>query len=315
MQLQTTVFLALLALSSAHSFSEGVTERMAEFKAMKTTPFSGITPGQNHFQVQRPEGLRDYYVWVPNSYLKDPTEPADVIFAYHGLGDTCTDFGPATGFIDLTEANRFLFVYPCGSAGTLGNAWNAGTCCLAPTTVDDVEFTRDMVAALKANFTVNPNRIFVSGFSNGAMMAEVLACQANDILSGAAGVSGCVEMEPGNDVGERFCSTYYAANNRQIPVLHVHGDLDFVVPWTGDTLLGFPPTPTDFADWASRNNCTGTPVQTLNNGPYTNQVYQTCGSDATTELVRHSGGGHEWPVDQYFNTPEYILQFFKNIKN
>ena len=65
---------------------------------------------------------------------------------------------------------------PCGTEGWIGTGWNAGTCCLQPTTVDDVAFTRAIVSALveqQQRLNLDPTRIWVAGFSNGAMMAEV----------------------------------------------------------------------------------------------------------------------------------------------
>jgi poly(3-hydroxybutyrate) depolymerase len=52
----------------------------------------------------------------------------------------------------------------------IGNAWNAGKCCLQPTDIDDVAFSRAMVDAIrKAGIRVNTTKVWVSGFSNGAM--------------------------------------------------------------------------------------------------------------------------------------------------
>jgi len=44
-----------------------------------------------------------------------------------------------------------------------------------------------------------------------------------------------------------------------------------------------------------------------------NQVYPMCNSGTSVELVKHIGGVHEWPIDQYFNTTDYILKFFARL--
>jgi poly(3-hydroxybutyrate) depolymerase len=33
------------------------------------------------------------------------------------------------------------------------------------------------------NFRVNQSRVYVAGFSNGAMMAEILGCEAADVFA------------------------------------------------------------------------------------------------------------------------------------
>jgi polyhydroxybutyrate depolymerase len=287
---------------------------MAAFRSKMIMQRDGVNlgPGEYQMTMQRPEGTRTYWVYVPQNATQSNIP---LLFAFHGLGDDCYDFGHNTGFIPLADQYGFILVYPCGTNQILvGPAWNAGTCCLDPSTVDDVEFTRLMIANVTATFPqIDTSNVFVSGFSNGAFMAEILACEIPDLIHAAAGVSGCVELLPGNAGGLAVCDSDYAAKNKPVSVLHIHGDFDFVVPWTGDALLGFPPTPTDFAAWAARNKCSGQPVQTFSNGPYTNQIYQTCNANTLIELVKHEGGGHEWPVDQYFNTPNYIWSWFSKL--
>jgi len=194
--------------------------------------------------------------------------------------------------------------------GLLGNAWNAGTCCLRPfTSIDDVEFTRLIVSDMIANFRINTSRIFVSGFSNGAMMAEILSCECSDIFAASASVSGTVELLPGNKAGEAKCDSDYQQFDGRTSTLNIHGTLDPLVPWPGDPFLGFPPVLVDFADWATRNGCQGDPVSTWSKGPFSNQIFQNCSLGTTVELVKNIGGGHEWPMTKDFDTTDYVWQF------
>jgi poly(3-hydroxybutyrate) depolymerase len=270
-------------------------------------------PGEHSFEIDRPEGTRSYYVWVPNSYANS-SDNFPVHLSFHGLGDSCYNFGHATGLISFAESHNFLFVYPCGSDGLIGTAWNAGTCCLFPSEVDDVGFARAIVQKMQGDFRVDTTRVFASGFSNGAMMAEILGCEAPDLVRATASVSGVVELLPGNAGGLRTCSTDYAKFNKPISTVNIHGTFDFVVPWTGDELLGFPPVPDDFAAWAKNNHCKGNPVTTFTNGSFTNQQYQKCDAGSIIEVVINNGGGHSWPRSRDFDTTAYIVKFFENAK-
>jgi len=269
-----------------------------------------IVPGENKFTVKRPEGTRTFYAWVPKAYNISSPSPVPLHLSFHGLGDTCTNFGHGTGLIDFAESKNFLFVYPCGSEGLLGTAWNAGTCCLQPTTIDDVGFAKDIVTYMKTNFQVLDGHVYSSGFSNGAMMSERLACEAPDVFKSIASVSGVVELEPGNQQGLELCSKEVKNFSVRASAINIHGNLDFTVPWDGDVFLGFPDIPTNFAYWANRTECTGSWVQTYNKGVYTNQVYQTCSDKAQIELMKVDGGGHHWPRDKNFDASAYIVDFF-----
>ena len=267
------------------------------------------TPGQHSYTLSRPEGTRTYYVWIPKSY--NGTIPYPVHYSWHGLGDSCENYGPAVGFQQLSETYNFLYIYPCATNGLIGTAWNAGTCCLQPTTVDDVGFARAILDQMKTDFNVDGDKIWSSGFSNGAMMSEILACNASDIFTAVASVSGIVELEPGNAAGLELCNTNFANQGKNVDVLQIHGDADSVVPWDGDSLLGFPDVPTDMADWALRNGCSKTTKQTLNVDTFTNSVWEDCKNNVNVELVKNSGGSHEWPSSKNFDTSTYICEFFK----
>ena len=52
--------------------------------------------------------------------------------------------------------------------------------------VDDETYFRELIKHLKANWKVNPNRIFVTGFSNGVYMTKRLACRLSDLIAGGA---------------------------------------------------------------------------------------------------------------------------------
>merc|ERR1712157_693818 len=133
----------------------------------------------------------------------------------------------------------------------MGNAWNSGTCCgfKQDSPTDDFAFTRTVLEQVQEKLCVDPNKIWASGFSNGAMMAEVLACKMNDVFSAAASVSGVVELQPGNGGGLTACDNAVKNRTKRTSVLNVHGDLDPMVPWQSDPIAGFPSIPDDFKRW------------------------------------------------------------------
>lgn len=263
--------------------------------------------GENQYTITRPEGDRQFYVYVPKKY--DGSASFPLLFAWHGLGDTAESFGNDVGFKNYSESVGFIYVYPQGYAGPLGNAHNAGTCC--ESTTDDITFTRLMLDFVHNSLALNINAqsVWTAGFSNGAMMSERLACEMPDVFSAAVSVSGVVAEEPGNAAGLASCdSLFVKAGKKLVNMLLVHGDNDWVVPWTGDALLGFPPIPDNYAAWIKRFACLGQPESTLNKGTFTNQVYPDC-NGVRLEVVKNAGGGHQWPCTSDFCTTDYIMQF------
>ena len=261
-----------------------------------------------------PDGPREYLVYVPPTY--NFSQPAGVQFAFHGLGDNCYNFIDATGFKPYADRTGYILIAPCGTEGLLGNAWNSGECCgfMNEQNPNDFLFARNMVQNISNAMCVDTTKVVTTGFSNGAFMSEVLGCESPDLFRGIAAVSGVVELRPGNEAAIARCNNNITMSPRRPEVLLVHGDLDFVVPWTGDALLGFPPVPQDAEGWYFRNGCGTTPTQTLNKTYYTNQVWNGCrgwGSDASNsvELVRHHDGGHEWPDDDEMDVTDYIFNW------
>jgi len=267
-------------------------------------------PGQQTVvTLSRPEGDRYYIVYIPTTYQANTATGLQLLF--HGLNDNCYNFINATGFIPFAEAEGYIVVAPCATIGLLGIAWNSGTCCgfIDDQTPNDLEFARKVVESVSSKLCIDKNKVITSGFSNGAMMTQVLGCESPDIFRGLASVSGIVELRPGNGQGIARCSNNITKSTKRPSLLMIHGDFDFLVPWTGDELLGFPTVPDNLQGWLSRNSCVGNWTQTLNIKDYTNQVWTNCKgwgtSSGSVELVRHHGGGHEWPEDQ-FDATGYI---------
>lgn len=73
-------------------------------------------------------------------------------------------------------------------------SWNADGCCgLARRwQVDDVAFIRSLIGKLKEELNVDGDRIYVTGISNGGMMAYKLGCELSDQIAAIAPIDGCL---------------------------------------------------------------------------------------------------------------------------
>lgn len=269
---------------------------------------------------------RTYHVYVPSTYDNSKAVPLHVTF--HGLNAPCVlPGGTYWNLKGEAEKRGYILAAPCGSLGdgglgphgwlpvSMGNAWNAGTCCgfKANSATDDFAFTRTVVEQVSEKLCIDSDKIWSSGFSNGAMMAEVLACKMNDVFRATASVSGVVELQPGNEGGLKTCDTAVTNSTKRTSVLNVHGDLDPLVPWQSDPFAGFPSIPADFSAWGKRSGCKTGPPQVFQKGKYTIQRLSDCTDGSQFDVVRNHGGSHEWPSDKDFDTTNYLHEFFNNV--
>ena len=83
-----------------------------------------------------------------------------------------------TGFTAKGQREGFIVVYPQGTGRreSLLLTWNAGHCCgyAMEQRVDDVGFIRVLLDTLLAQLPDRSARIYVTGMSNGGMMAHRL---------------------------------------------------------------------------------------------------------------------------------------------
>lgn len=250
-----------------------------------------LEPGEALQSVQVDGAERSYLVYVPQGYSGG--EPAAVVLAYHGGGADAALQVRRSRINPLADEHGFLVVYPEGTRGLVGEwqTWNAGDCCgrAQRLNVDDVAFTRAIIADLDRKYCIDRERIFATGISNGGMMAYRLACELSDEIAAVAPVAATLAVEPCNP-------------GRPVPVLHFHGTADDILPFTGGESANPLAGGTDFRSvedvisfWAAQNGCRGTPEIVYDHGDAVCRSFSPCDQGADVVLCTIEGGGHTWP--------------------
>jgi len=232
---------------------------------------------------------RTYRVHVPASVAGRTGLP--VVIGLHGGGGNGAQFEQQSHLSTAADSAGFVAVYPDGTGRTELLTWNAGNCCAyaRDNHVDDVKFVATMVDALVAQFHTDPKRVYVTGFSNGAMLSYRLGCELADRIAGIAPVSGALNVD---------CQP-----SRPLPVLILHGTADQAVPYTGG-----PPTkdmpaagtwdnrPVSYAVsfWTGQDQCPATPTQSRD-GSVVRVTYAPCTQGLEVTVYTIEGGGHAWP--------------------
>jgi len=217
---------------------------------------------------------------------------APVILALHGGGGSADQFARASGLSAPANRQGYAVIYPegTGRAGT----WNGGYCCGSAQRqrVDDMAFLDAVIADATARFRLNPARVYLTGMSNGSIMAETYAALRPAKVRAVAGVAGTMDTGRFKPAG-------------RVPLLHIHGTADSMVPYgggKGDTSL----TRTNFASVASVEAAFLAPFPMLartervidpaNDGMrVVERNYANASGVTQVRIQTIEGGGHAWP--------------------
>ena len=164
---------------------------------------------------------RCYITYVPESVNASSNAP--LIVELHGWAASAFETRNHTEITTLADEVGAIVVHAEGilvdnSTIPLGGneeAWNAGYCCADALEfeIDDVDYLRKVIAQTVDALPVDEDRIYLTGWSNGCMMAQRMALQASDIIAAVACTSG-------------YLSFHDAEGYSPVPVMEIHGFID-----------------------------------------------------------------------------------------
>lgn len=132
---------------------------------------------------------RAYITHLPPDWSADKRVP--LVIALHPSFSSGASFQTSSGWDSESDSNGFIVVYPTGgkSVGSGGNyAWNSYD--FSGGAPDDLGFLVSLIARLRSDYNIDPSRVFMTGFSNGAMMTNSFAAAHADKITAIAPVSG-----------------------------------------------------------------------------------------------------------------------------
>jgi polyhydroxybutyrate depolymerase len=244
--------------------------------------YSTSTQGSSVERAITYDGIsRSYRVYAPTGH----SFPRALVLVLHGWKGSGTEIERRTKFrFDaLADREGFVVAYPDAWAGQ----WHSGHPAETATS-DDVGFLSALIDTLSETYAVDPKRIFVAGFSNGASMAYRLACERPDRIAAIAPASGGLAKD--------LMPSCAGLSHRPIPLFLIHGTADPEVRFDSGELEG------NLAYWVRRNGCsTASTVSYLPDadpGDSTRtriERYPNCKAGADVVLYAIEGGGHHWP--------------------
>jgi polyhydroxybutyrate depolymerase len=239
--------------------------------------------------------VRTFKLHVPASYSAN-TKTALVI-ALHGYTSSATDTENGTGLSEKADAEGFIVVYPNGLPypWTTNNpqAWNWGGPFEEWTQgTDDVEFIDQMIELICKYYTIDRNRIYVTGHSMGSIMTYHLGYELSNKIAAIATHSGQMVYLPTEAPGNK------------ISILNLHALDDELVPYYGGVSGQILYSSVDdvLSHWSALYSCSQQPDTTFQNADYMIKEW-TCSGNTEIKLYLLNKGGHTW-----FNTSNSCIQ-------
>ena len=224
---------------------------------------------------------REYLIYIPENY--DNTA-LPVLFAFHGFGGYNQNFINTADFRALADQYNFIAVYPQGLICGDGTTWNTNPpggdnkC-----SQDDIGFFEALLTEISSNYTIDSNRVFLTGYSNGADFSYSMACYQSSLVTAIAPVSGLMPMEDASSE---------CAPNHPTSVMIFNGTNDGSRPYNG--IQGYMMSvDSTVAYWSQYNNTDSSP-QTNVVGNIENYTYLNGNNNSTVDLFKLVNGDHVW---------------------
>ena len=246
------------------------------------------------------DGLaRQFVVYVPTNYNTDTDYP--LMINFHGFGGTASDFVETADMRSLAESENFIVVYPQGTLLGGYPHWNSS----APSSdnkssVDDIGFVEALIENISSTYSINENRIYAAGYSNGGFMSYYLACNSTKFAA------------IGSVAGTMIDDSYQNCN-ALVPtaMINIHGTADSVVLYEGDS-YGSTAIKDVVTWWKNFNSCLNEDVLTNQNGSIEQQIFYDDSGNPYVQHIKIYDGGHYWSDKLNFNgknTSELIWDF------
>lgn len=225
--------------------------------------------------------LREYFVYVPQKAktAAQNGQKVPLVFALHGANLTMYSHFDFSRWWEIADEKGFILIVPTGLNTNNGTSW------ITSATGIDMTFIQMLINTMKADYNVDPDRIYLGGQSIGCSMSQAIG--RNLSLSPNFATVACTSFPTS--------STNFAGE--LLPFYMTYGEYDSTV---GSWQLTTPGLANDLNYWITRDQALGTPttpasVQTIGR----HRIYKWNNANALN-VVRYSvtlGRGHSITPD------------------
>lgn len=258
---------------------------------------------QGSYETLQWDGIeRSYFLYVPAHY--DQADPASLLITLHGLGDQIENFSNI-GFQEIADTTNLILVVPQAiEHAVFSTAWNSGAGFMGiypNETIDDVGFINHLVEVIEEAYSIDSEKVYLTGFSMGGFMTSRMACEAPEKFAAFGVVAGTL----GSAITD--CSP-----QRKSRLIQLHGTMDQVVGYNNNN---FGLAVNDYlTQWLQINEITSealvTSIDNNSNDGYEITKYKYI-SDDDIDVVHYKveGADHIW-LSQPFNGINYTEELW-----
>jgi polyhydroxybutyrate depolymerase len=242
---------------------------------------------------------RTYILHVPQKY--DPKTKVAVVIALHGSGGNARNMLQQGKWVEKSDKEGFIVV---GLDGTLKDparrpnlpmnprGWNDGGLGLSKPdnrrNVDDVGFINAVIDRLLVTGMVDPHRIYVTGFSNGAGMTFRVGAELSERVAAIAPVANGLPVSP-------------SSLKFPVSLILIWGTDDPINPIKGGTVMRFgenlsrASAEDSWKKWGTLLSCPPTPKTIVKQKRVEGKALAPCRAGSEAVFYRVDGLGHNWP--------------------
>jgi len=256
-------------------------------------------------------GDRPFQLYIPESY--DGAQPVPLVIGLHGYTSHSAEMESYFTLADEAERRGFLYAMPDGTLDRgRDQFWNAtNACCdFNGSNVDDSAYLSELIETVESSYSVDADRVFILGHSNGGYMSHRMACDHADQITAIASLAGMVWADPSR------CTP-----SEPVSVLQIHGTADDTVAFAGSAFSSnraYPGAEQTVALWRDLNGCTDVvdssapnldlDIAVMDAETTVTRYTDGCDDGTRVELWRMDGSGHVPRLTDAF-TPA-VIDFF-----
>jgi acetylxylan esterase len=245
------------------------------------------------------------YVYVPTNVRPNPP----ILVALHQCTGTGPGFYSSTAFASLADQYGFIVIYP--DANRSGQCWDVSSSqALTRNGGSDPVGIMSMVTYAEQHYGGNPNQVYVTGASSGAMMTNVLLADYPDVFKAGVAFMGvpyyCFftgTVDGWNSAcadGQTSMTAQAWGNLARNADPGYSGARPRMEAWhgTADTTLNYNNFGQEILQWTNVLGVSSTPTTTSTpQSGWTQTTYGGSGTIPPVEGISIAGAGHVLPIE------------------
>jgi polyhydroxybutyrate depolymerase len=254
-----------------------------------------LRAGTQHHELKVNGLSRTFHVFVPDKL--DRTRQFPLVIALHGGATNGEIMERFSGLSETAAKHSFIVAYPNGTGRLRAvRTWNSGRCCgyAQKHNINDVAFIEHLIKFMIEQYHIDPSRVFVTGMSNGGMMAYRVAAEIPERVAAVAAIAGTLDVDA-------------SSIRAPVPVVHFHGTDDQYCPYEGGrgarslVRVGHNSVKHTIDAWVRANHADPEPIveeipdRSDDGTRVVKYTYKTKQDPQNVVLYKIIGGGHSWP--------------------